>query len=498
MDVNVLERAADTLGSDRSRYYILASFIGLVFLMGGASRPDVLSLLLLRPLSILVLGFALWAYSRAKLRPDALLIMLSCFLLLHIAQLIPLPRSMWAALPQRHVFASIGRAVGMHDIARPLTLSPATTLNSLFSLATPLAVALLLATLHPADRRRVLRGLLLLTAASGVVGMLQIAGGVGNDFYLYQVTNDDSAVGLFANRNHQALFLACSIALAIWSIRLRLPLPHHISALAGCVFDIALIAVSVVLLMQIGSRAGLIFGACALGCGTVLMLWTIPGKPGRRHSGRRGAARFWLVSAAAGLFLLGLIGFTVAMSRDASLQRFFSLAPGDEIRGNTLPVLLSMARAYFPFGSGFGTFSSAYKAVEPAALLSPLYLNEAHNDFIQLVIEGGAAAAILLVAFLVWVVRIVVKANVRAWRGRSLAAPILTLMVLFFAASSGVDYPLRVPSLMLVFIILLRSLEDLAAGEAGSGASKPRSQSRFTTRARLSIVGASGQFSPDQ
>src|SRR3546814_18783044 len=44
---------------------------------------------------------------------------------------------------------------------------------------------------------------------SGGLGLAQVIGPRDGPLYLYEITNNGSAVGLFANRNHQAALLAC-------------------------------------------------------------------------------------------------------------------------------------------------------------------------------------------------------------------------------------------------------------------------------------------------
>ena len=56
-------------------------------------------------------------------------------------------------------------------------------------------------------------------------------------------------------------------------------------------------------------------------------------------------------------------------------------------------------RSFLPFGAGFGTFDPVYRRFEPDALLSTIYLNQAHNEPMQLAMEGGIPALALLLVF---------------------------------------------------------------------------------------------------
>lgn len=105
-----------------------------------------------------------------------------------------------------------------------------------------------------------------------------------------------------------------------------------------------------------------------------------------------------------------------------------------------------------PFGSGFGSFVPAYQLFEqPGAMISS-YINQAHNDWLEIAIEGGFPAVIGMALFLIWFI----VGNVQLWRQAnatpadlvSRAAGISAFLLL---AHSLVDYPLRVPLLMTWF-----------------------------------------------
>lgn len=104
---------------------------------------------------------------------------------------------------------------------------------------------------------------------------------------------------------------------------------------------------------------------------------------------------------------------------------------------------------YAPFGGGFGSFEAAYKIAEPVNLLSLQYLNHAHNDYLELLIDGGFPALALLAGWglIVW------RAAQRGWR-HDQSAPtdrigilVSVMMLAIFAAASLVDYPLRTPAM---------------------------------------------------
>ena len=61
----------------------------------------------------------------------------------------------------------------------------------------------------------------------------------------------------------------------------------------------------------------------------------------------------------------------------------------EDLRWPVASVTLKAAQANLPFGTGFGTFVPVYQTVEPRTLLLERYVNRAHNDWLELGLEGG-------------------------------------------------------------------------------------------------------------
>jgi hypothetical protein len=117
-----------------------AALLVLVFLTGGGSRDDIQSLVVLRPVALLLGAYAATRITadqwRAIAVPAWLLIAIATVLTL---QLIPLPPEVWTSLPGRELHAQALLAAGLGDAWYPVSLSPAKTLNALMSLSVPMA-----------------------------------------------------------------------------------------------------------------------------------------------------------------------------------------------------------------------------------------------------------------------------------------------------------------------------------------------------------------------
>lgn len=436
---------AQPLRGLRGQYYLALglTLVVAVAALGGASRADELQQSLVRLIAIIAIASAFWPLEpeafRDGTRPFAFLAAIYLLLLL---QLVPLPPDLWARMSGRAIYAAVADQTGS-VMWRPWTISPDLTLNAIAALLPATAAVILALALGFDQRMLVARLVVAIACLSSVLGLLQFAAG-GSVLHLFRTTSEGSAVGLFANRNHQAVLLACALPLlaATSSIRLRRNQgsPWRITGTALVVGAILLIG-----LAATGSRMGILLGLIGLCGAAVIILVTID----RKRSMAWNTTRVWATGV--GLFIAVLAGVSILLLRSGAAARLAS-EPVDHTRLAALRPMLHAAHAFMPFGSGFGTFQPAYQQFEPAALLSTIYLNQAHNEPMQLVIEGGVPALALLLLFLGWwfqaVIRTVSQPGSISRRGLGLAMAVATFIMLL---SSLVDYPLRTPLLSAVF-----------------------------------------------
>jgi O-antigen ligase len=435
-------------------------FIALVCLTGGASRHDVLSLVVLRPLAVLAFCYAVVA-SQGGLRqqplPFYLLLALGGLML---AQLVPLPPGTWEQLPGRDMVAQVEAAVGMPSPWRSLSLTPARTWNSFFALMIPLATFVLYSLQPQRIKQRVPLAIVACGVASMVWGLAQLVGGADTPLYHYRIHTDDRPIGLFANRNHQAMFLALSILFAGMMIETVLKAwskssPLYLTALGGYVVLV------LVFEFILGSRGGLLLAGLAVAAVAVAVAMS-PNLRRRRQPASRAKAQWWtrfqrpwVVLPAVAASLSVLVFMAVSLNRNEAFARMF--VSGDTSRYDRLeilPYLATMLGDQFPWGSGFGSFDALFRRYESTDLLSTFYLNQAHNDWMQFLIEGGLPAAGLLAVFVGWCIHRMVR---RMREGGSLLLfPVFPLIAL----ASAFDYPLRVPILMMSFVLAICLLAD--------------------------------------
>lgn len=446
------------LFSDKARFIFAAIFVAATFLMGGGSRHDITSLIVLRPLAFLAIAYCITVV-RADLLKDVrvplfLLLSLALLILLH---LIPLPPTLWSALPGRALFLTIYETAEMALPWLPLAMSPSRALNSLMALSLPLAMTLLYAIQSKPNRTKLWLVIWAAILASVSLGMLQLVSSGRGALYLYRITNENLPVGLFANRNHHALMVGIGIVIA--AALLSTKDMHGRAAVLIRTLAGASIFLFFPFLLTIGSRAGLLIGVLLLiPAGFVLYHRYILHHGSNKARFSRKVASGILIGGV--LAIASLFVSAIALSRSLAFDRLVRSAGGDEVRSNVLPLLWDLYEAHFIFGTGFGSFEYAYRRIEPLDMLIPAYLNQAHNDWMQFVIEGGLPALALLLVFVAWVAKAAFSILRRGVRGIDRLA--LTSLAVIFACAlaSIVDYPMRVPSVMIIFAMACATLAD--------------------------------------
>lgn len=433
---------------------ILSVFVGVLLIAGGASRPEVAGQTIVRALAWAIVA-ALVVFGRrpvlAQSRPVAVL--LAAAIVLPALQLIPLPPSLWAELPGRALFLEAAVVAGEIQPWRPVSISPSGTINALGSMVVPVAAFLVALGLSESGHRRLLHVLILSALAAGLVGLLQAAGGSLANPFVNDLPGEVS--GLFANRNHLALFLAIACALVpAWGFRDAER--SSWTELAA----VALVTVFVLVVLATGSRAGL--GLAMLG--TVLGLLAVR-KRIQRSLRRFSRITAILVAGFATTLFVGAIVASVALQRAASVQRIFAIDLSQDLRSRALPTIWEMTAHFFPLGTGMGAFDPVFRIFEPKALLGRQYLNLAHNDLLQMWLDGGLAAGLIFIAAVGWWV----WASWRAWREQgSVFARLGSAIIALVLLASVTDYPARTPIIMAMIIFaavwLSRPAMDFASG----------------------------------
>lgn len=408
------------------------------------------SLVILRPLSIIVCALACTTLKRAHFGGQAWVLgWTGTIFLLALLHLIPLPPAIWQSLAGRQDLVAVEKLTGLSDIWRPLTLAPMNGWHALLSLLTPLAVILLGIQLNRDDLFRLLPLVITLAALSGLLGLLQAIGDPQSSLYFYRITNNGSAVGLFANRNHAATLLACLFPmLAVYAATAR----GEADAMRMRQLLAAAIAIVLIpLILVTGSRSGLV--SAVIGLIAAALLYR---QPTNVQTMRRGKPdRIKALPILGGIAVISLALLTYFLSRAEAIERLFMEASGEDGRTDFWAVSIDLFWKYFPGGSGSGSFVEAYQIVEPTRLLDATYLNRAHNDWVETAVNFGLPGVLALAAALI----IFGMRSYRLWRSedgikRSIVfGRLASVIMVMIAIASASDYPLRTPIMMGLFAI---------------------------------------------
>ncbi|QPQ54419.1 O-antigen ligase family protein [Allosphingosinicella flava] len=420
---------------------LLIALLAGLWIAGGASRPDVFAQVVVRGIAWFLLLVAI-IFVRRSFPAEAMpvIIILAAALAMILLQLVPLPPEVWLALPGRTVFADAAEFSRQGQPWRPLSIVPDATINSASSLVVPIAVLLFAANVTRAERRLMPAIILFLVFGHAFVGFLQFS---GIDFKFRLINDVGGVSGLFANRNHFALLMSIGCLVApVWAFQDSAKIGFR-SPIA-----VALILLCILIILGSGSRSGLMLGLVGAMLGFIII----------RSSVRRilkPAPRWVIPALMAGILALvaTFVLVSIAADRAASVDRVVALSAEEEVRFNVLPVIWDVALHYFPAGAGHGSFDSIYRLHEPYTYLKSTYLNHAHNDFLEVVLEGGVGGLLVLTGALAWWG----LASIRVWRapssseirlGRFGAALLLLILI-----ASAIDYPARTPLIMAVAVL---------------------------------------------
>jgi O-antigen ligase len=430
--------------------WLLCAFIITTFSIGGGSRADASSLIILRPLSIACCAAGLWSLTYEQARAfRALFVFAGCVFGLVTLHLIPLPPSIWQSLPGRALETQITETINLAQPWRPLTLSPRGTANALFSLFVPLAVLLLAAQISRREWHYVVKILSVMAMISALLAIVQFTGSADSNAYFYRYTDRGWAVGPFANRNHYAIF--CSMMMPVFFLS-RINSRVHASVRVQIGAAIVGIATLLPMILVSGSRIGLVTAAISF-IAIMLLFGTTP-----LRSIRLGRMQID-IRLCLSVATIALAVTTYLFVKRQGISRFLATEQADDLRLKLLEPVFSIAKTFLPLGSGIGSFEVAYSINEPTALLRPTYLNHAHNDWLEVVMTAGIPGSVLLIAATIGVASLIY----RAWRpvdqndrdADTTYARVGSVMLVVLACGSATDYPLRVPSLAAIAVLAI-------------------------------------------
>jgi len=401
---------------------------------GGTSNPQnemilqVLSALLMIPLVV----SRPWQSGLGAVNRWALLLG-GLVLVMPVVQLIPLPPSIWQALPGRAIEVQSLAAAEAGQRWMPMSVSPARTFASLLAMVWAVLLLLQISRLSLRGRNWICAAIVAVAMLSLLLGALQLSHTGGFDWSLYTDFSEGFFVGFQANRNAQAdILLISTLAFGVLlASRLagRKPSPLNWAALS-IGFAVFLVAV-----FMTGSRTGIALALPML-IALLAMLW-----PALRL--RRSVA-----IGAGGAFAALLVG-GVLLAQLPAVQKVLSrFTLTGEARWDIWADTSFSIKQVWPYGSGVGTIVPMLEAAERLETVSQRYPVRAHNDWLEWTMECGVPGLIVLGAVALVLAVMIVRAVIAARADGS--DPVRIAQIAFAVGvfvvvglHSVVDYPLR-------------------------------------------------------
>ena len=429
-------------------------------LFGGETRAGFVGDIFVQAVAVplLLLGVAQLTDSNEAVAKNCLiatLIASSFIVAISVVQLVPLPPDLWSSLSRPPIALTEKVIPHISEDWRAVSLAPHATWVGAASLIVPFAVFLAGMLLNNSERQLIIWVFLAMGGVALVLGYLQVAQGAGSAFRFSSFKNQSEAVGFFANRNHFAALLYCTLVFAgVWiaSIARSVMMPGTINTRAVLWFASALtflIAVFVGLAMS-RSRAGIMLGILAsAGMVGLVMARTkssVPSVQNGKYAPWRDL-RIWFLA----------LGSAVLAAAEFGLYRSIGRFSANSFEDARLPInwtTFEIALRSLPFGTGIGSFVPVYAASEKQMEMSA-FVNRAHNDFAELLLETGILGVLCIVAFVIWFLlrsfEIWCNPNSREPASHNLIQCAATIVILLLLVHSLVDYPLRTTALSTLF-----------------------------------------------
>ena len=436
--------------NDRPLLFLTCVLLSVCFITGGSSQESGFGVMIAQLLAIPVLLYALMqAWRRSRLGPVRWSIGVLIFIVsIPLLQLLPLPQWLWSLPPARLLLQHDLTAAGVIGLQTRWSLAPAATERDLLSLLPAVALFFSVINLDRDALRNVLRVVVGLALFSLLLGIAQLGAGQFSMLNPYKQWVPAMG-GIFANPSHQAAMLAIALVL---SLALMLDARRRAQRGNGArthpwVYA-ALAAVFVIAIPMAGSRAGPII-AIVPTAAFVIICGAIPLDRLRHHFPTQL------------IFLITMMVLAVGIYSAMSWTQGESV---DVIRSVLAKQTTMIGITHAPLGGGIGGFIPLFQQGVDVSVMRDEYINNAHNDYAQLWLEGGVLAVLgILATFVVFAFsarRLIKLPRGSGLRTMGLAAIMALLVVILH---SWIDYPLRTPALLAMFALLAGVAVSLAA-----------------------------------
>ncbi|GEM_PF-1299244 len=408
------------LWSDRPLLWILTAL--LVFTPFAFGTVEVWSLAVAE-LLVLCMG-VIWIArvirdGRIQCERTPLTMLIVAFLALMLFQMLPLPLNTIKLLsPAAHsIYSMTASALNLQIEWRTISLDPIATREEFLRVATYAMLFWVL--LYRFQERRQIERVVVTIIGVGfflaVFAIMQKYSSNGKIYWLRETMQGGEPFGPYVNRNHFAGYMEIALPLTIGYILAQSPLHAHRLAFRQRLLawmsqstskSILLLFAAIFMgaaLLLTGSRGGLISFAGSMIFFVMMAIM--------RRTARSRAVRLALACCALTLIAAIWIGGNSAFLAMERLEQTLR-EPSTEERTVLWLDTMQMANDYLRFGSGFNTFEGVFPEYKTSSV--QLIFQYAHNDYLQLLAEGGIMAFGLAVWFVIaWYRKVVDRWSTR-------------------------------------------------------------------------------------
>jgi len=423
-----------------SRFAFLVICVAIVTtaLAYGTVHYWALGIFNLGALTILILWVVdAWGLRTLRISRSALQLPLLGLILLAIVQLLP--------------FGAVDSTGNIANVSRSLSFDPYSTRLFLIQLSTLFVyfAAALVFIDTPHRLQLMVRTIMIFGFLLAIFGLTQSIASP-NKVYWMRELSQSTAFGPFINRHHFAGYMELTIALPLGLLfagaidREKILLYVFIAGLMG------------VALVMTGSRGGII--SLVLEILFFVIVTGLSRPAGGEHHHHHQSSRLKSAGIRVGLgiaLIVGLFAGVMLMGGESSIMRFIDTVNTDDPstgRTHFWSVTLEIIKHNPILGTGLGAFGVVYTRFDSRNGL--FRLEQAHNDYLQILSDAGIVGAVIGLVFLVLLFRGAfqrAKSEDPFRRGIALAAAGGCFAVLIH---SFFDFTLHTTSNALLFLIL--------------------------------------------
>lgn len=387
-----MERQQSTAG--RNLYWATAALLVLAPIFRASNRPlPLLTLELLSLATLLLLVYQGNFFKSGQRLPVIVFLLLLASTALY---LLPLPLAVWERLPGRESYLQLLQLLELDQAysVKSISLIGQKTEAALWALLPAFAVFVAVLNLPRAEIQKLVYLVIGIAAIQSILGLMQYGGGPDSLLHLGNPYASSSASGTYASRDHLAGFLEMvfPVVLALlaahvgqgrragsrrarWRGRIA-----FFSSLKGHRFALYAIVAVLLILALIFTRSRTGVGLAMIGLLLALFAFA------RRLGGSNVYGTMGTVIALIAVLALE-IGLAPVLDR-------FSQDPLQDLRWRFASTMTEGIGAFFPIGSGQGTFPSVYPVYQPVDVA--VFVNRAHNDYLEWIFDGGLLGLALI------------------------------------------------------------------------------------------------------